>query len=119
EVAAIAVCPTGSLIVTACRDGPAQLWDVSNGNPVSRARLQHAQRVSCVAFSPDGSHIVTGSRDGTARVWETESGELVTTVRHDGSVLAGRFYSQGKRGFAASAGPPARAGGATTGANSA
>lgn len=68
--------PDGQRIVTASRDGTAQLWDTETWD-LMHTMTGHVNSVYAGCFSLDGQLIVTASGDRTARVWEAESGKLL------------------------------------------
>src|SRR5215831_12905525 len=72
-VTACAFGPEGRSILSGCRDGTAQLWEVATGRPLI-GPLRHEAEVSSVAFSPDGRILLTGSLDGAAHFWDAHSG---------------------------------------------
>ncbi len=93
DVVAAAFSPDGRAIVTASRDGTAQLWDAATRQRRGQAR-RHQSPLSSVAFSPDGKTVLTGSEDGTAWLWDAETGKplLETPLEHNGErVLAVAF----------------------------
>ncbi len=89
--------PNGQWIVTASRDGTAQVWDSHTGQPVGEA-LRHTAEIKWAQFSPDGGRVVTASVDGTARVWNAQTGQPNgLSLRHDGAVLFADFSPDGRR----------------------
>ena len=68
--------PDGLSILTASRDGSAQLWD-SKGNKYkdSKGTLRHGFWVKNAAFSPDGQYIAT-VRDYLVRLWDKDGNEI-------------------------------------------
>ncbi|MEO6326466.1 MAG: serine/threonine-protein kinase, partial [Thermoanaerobaculia bacterium] len=87
QVSAVAISPDGGLLLTACRDHRARLFEVGTGKLV-RTFEGHASAITSARFSPDGSLVLTGSADRTVRLWERESGKLVRAfVGHTGRVL--------------------------------
>jgi WD40 repeat protein len=76
EFEAIELSPNGKLLVTAARDGKAQIWDAETG-ATRGAPLVHRGVVTAVGFSADGERLVTASEDGTARVWRVETGQAI------------------------------------------
>ena len=74
-VSALAFSPDGALLVAACKDHTAMLWNVAGRQQFGTLR-GHRERVTGVAFSPDGEWIATTSGDYTTRIWETRTGRL-------------------------------------------
>lgn len=67
--------PSGRQIATGDMDGDIWIWNVADGQPLSRlATLNH--RVRSLAFSPDGDFLACGGNDPTIRLWTLSSGEL-------------------------------------------
>lgn len=87
--------PTDPIVLTACKDGTARLWDTLTGQPIGQP-LQHEREVTAASFSPDGSKILTVSLDGTARIWRTDTRtEVFRLAGHQGGVLAAVFSPKG------------------------
>ncbi len=101
-IAACALSPDGTRIVSGSHDGMLHLWDVETGNEI--AVLQgHAEWISTLAFSPDGTRVLSGSDDGTLRLWDVDTGkEMVVLQGHTGNILACAFSPDGTRGVSAS-----------------
>jgi WD40 repeat protein/serine/threonine protein kinase len=104
--------PDGRLVVTACADGTARLWEVDTGR--LRATLQHEKKVGYAAFSPDGARVVTASADHTARLWDAATGQRLATWKHETSVGHAAFHPDGRRVVTACADGKARVWEATT-----
>ncbi len=64
----VAFSPDGSLLLTARREGSAQLWDVVSRKPVGPPAVLIGP-ILAVAFAPDGKTCVCVSNDGTVRRW--------------------------------------------------
>jgi WD40 repeat protein len=71
----IAFSPDGQVIVTACQDGTARVWDSATCLPIGKP-LNHGG-VNAVAFNPNGKTVVTGGFDSTLRVWDLDTQEAV------------------------------------------
>ncbi len=86
--------PSGTLLVTACADGNARLWEV----PAARlaATMAHKKAVRAVAFFPDGKRVLTGSDDGTAVLWEVPSARRALTLAAGHAVYAVAVASDGR-----------------------
>jgi WD40 repeat protein/serine/threonine protein kinase len=72
----------GRRVVTAGRDGTAQVWDTRTGAAVGPPLVLGRAYVSCAKFSADGERIVTGHSDAKVCVWETATGRRVVAVSH-------------------------------------
>jgi len=90
----VAFSPDGQFLATAGRDGTARVWDLANGQEMSR--LRHAAPVEAVAFSPDGHQLITASFDGTARLWDLASGDERLRAVHPGGSEVAAFSPQGR-----------------------
>ena len=77
EFESVRLSPDGKLIVTAARDGKAQIWDAATGE-AKGAALVHRGVVTSAGFSRDGKRVVTASEDGTARIWSVETGGAIS-----------------------------------------
>jgi WD40 repeat protein/serine/threonine protein kinase len=102
RVYATAFSPDSSSVLTASRDGTAQIWDA--GNAQTHTVLKgHSKPLRCAAFSPDGSVVATGGDDATIHLWNAQTGaEIQTLNKHTGSVNAVAFDATGKRLLSAS-----------------
>ncbi len=69
-VAAAAVSPDGTRIVTASADATARLWWTDQREP--RILGFHDGRVESVAFSSDAKYVVSASDDRTAQIWSLD-----------------------------------------------
>jgi WD40 repeat protein len=88
--------PDGKTLVTASDDDAAQIWEVTNGQPMTPP-LRHAAAVTSARYSPDGSKIVTASVDNTARVWAVATGQpLSPPLEHSGAVTDAAFSPDGQ-----------------------
>ncbi len=76
-----AFAPEGGRLVTARRDGPAEVWDVESGTRLAALAGTAANKV---AFSPDGTRIAASMPDGTVRLFDAATGsELLVLRGHD------------------------------------
>ncbi len=96
--------PRGDRVVTAGADGKLRLW----ATPVERPSVElrgHEEVVNDLAFSPDGGRVATASEDGTSRIWDVRGRRSPVTVRHDASVPAVAFSTDGRVLLTAGFGP--------------
>ena len=84
--------PDGKLILSACWDNTAKLWDVSTGMLI-RNITAHTEQVDKAAFSPDGSLFFTKGWDKHVIVWETVSGKQVSDFHEDSIAVADAEWS--------------------------
>jgi len=97
EVSAAAFSPDGRRVVTASKDGTAQVWDVRSGRVIGKP-MRHQGEVVTAAWSPDGRWIATGSKDHTARLWDARTGlQVGPPLRHDGAVATAEWSPTGGR----------------------
>lgn len=102
-------------IVTACADGIARIWDVSNGQ-LLRELKGHTNAVMRAIFSPDGQYIVTCSLDNTAFVWDAVSGHILQRLHgHLAGIQSVAFSPDGTKIATASEDRTARVWDRTTG----
>ena len=67
RVSAMALDPSGSILVTGSMDGVVRVGPLTGEEPF--LLYGHSERVTSVAVSPDGAWIASGSQDGTIRLW--------------------------------------------------
>jgi WD40 repeat protein/ABC-type oligopeptide transport system ATPase subunit len=91
----------GTLIVTASRDGTAQVWSI-DGRQLAVLK-GHNDQVFSAVFSPDGSKIVTTSYDHTARIWKPDGTPLAVLQGHTAAVTTAMFSFDGAKILTASA----------------
>src|SRR6185503_5276942 len=72
--------PDGKLVVTACDNGRAYIWDVDHTEHPPTELKEHREPVISAEFSPDGKKIVTASDDGTAQVWDVNTGRMLSQL---------------------------------------
>jgi WD40 repeat protein len=81
-VAAVAIAPDSSWLVTGSDDWTVRIWDPATGQ--SRALLTgHTGPVTAVAIAPDGNWLATTSHDNTVRIWEPAAGSISALMRTD------------------------------------
>jgi WD40 repeat protein len=88
----------GHILLLACRDGKARLWNVDSDAEIdSWERPHHAYPITAVAFDPNRSRMVTGCHAGTVRVWDGTRGSLLNELRQNaGEIVVLAFSPDGK-----------------------
>jgi WD40 repeat protein len=86
------------VLLLACGDGRARLWDVEADIELDPARpLAHTGPVVACAFDAEGRRALIGCQDGTARLWDVEARRpLLEALRHDAEVSAVAFSPDGR-----------------------
>jgi WD40 repeat protein len=72
--------PDSRLLVTACRDSTARVWDWRNGK-LFLPPFEHDHEVHAARFSPDGRFVVTAGDDEHVRIWSALNGKPVMPPR--------------------------------------
>ncbi len=92
--------PDGHLLVTACSDGTARLWDSATGKML--ALMRNGKRVADVEFSRDGRLLVTASDDRLVRIWDlAPTDRWPMKLSGDAGVVRGSFSPDGTRAVTA------------------
>jgi WD40 repeat protein/serine/threonine protein kinase len=87
----------GRYVASASHDGPARVWNVATGAPVTR-RLRHVLGgMKHVAFSPNDDLLVTSGQHGEVVVWEVTSGKSLARWRHGRFASYAAFSPDGRR----------------------
>jgi WD40 repeat protein/DNA-binding winged helix-turn-helix (wHTH) protein len=73
RLSAVALDPTGTVVVTGDFDGVVRAGPITGGEP--HLLYGHELEISSVAVSPDGKWIASGSQDGTIRLWPMPKGQ--------------------------------------------
>ena len=100
-VMSAAFSPNGELIVTASKDGTAQIFAWKTNTVVDT--IQHERLVITAEFSRDGKWIATASNDGTAQIWDVEKRKEAHRVHHYARVRSAKFSPDSKQLVTASA----------------
>jgi eukaryotic-like serine/threonine-protein kinase len=77
-VNSLAFSPDSRLLVTACEDKVARVWDVASGALLRE--LRHGFPVKRVIFTPDSRHVITDAgsdRQAAVRAWEVATGQPI------------------------------------------
>jgi len=102
-VTGVAFSPDGRLLASACEDGVARLWNVTDGKLV-REFNGHSYPFTAVAFSPDGKRLATAAGDetrvtqpGEVKIWSIADGkQLLSFTKHKQAATAVAFSPDGK-----------------------
>ena len=89
----LAVSNNGKWIAGETWDGKVFVWDAETYERVSELR----EDIYAIDFSPDSTKLVSGSSNWTATIWDLGSGQKIRTLRHEQSVIAAKFSSDGDR----------------------
>ena len=79
----ISVSPDETLLIVACTDCTARIFDATTYQEVGKLE-GHKQAVSCARFSVDGKFIVTASDDQTIRVWDANTRAYLYSLKGHG-----------------------------------
>jgi len=87
----------GSLIITACKDSLARIWNSNNGVKIFDLK-GHTRPVVWANFDKAEKYAVTASEDKTAILWDAAKGDSLRTFSaHSGFVHSANFSPDGKR----------------------
>ena len=87
----------GSLLITACKDNNARIWNSYTGM-VLFTLSGHTNSVNYAEFDPTEKYVVTASDDGTAKLWDRSTGKLIRTFEgHTSGVRAANFNNDGSK----------------------
>jgi len=81
----------GSLLLTGCKDGTAQLWQLPGGQKLFSPMLHGTSMIHVVAFRPDGKTFLTGSFGNSSCLWNTSTGLRIATLNGVKSTYAAMF----------------------------
>lgn len=92
----LAFSPDGKVLITACRDGVARIWNVQDWS-LQSALGGHQGQINCVAFDSTGERIATASMDRTAIIWDWRKGKILISLKgHTGAITSAVFSSDGR-----------------------
>jgi WD40 repeat protein len=81
RLSAVALDPTGAVVVTGDFDGVLRAGPITGAEP--HLLYGHELEISSVAVSPDGKWIASGSQDATIRLWPMPEGRPFHTLPYD------------------------------------
>ncbi|XP_061821844.1 protein FAN [Nerophis lumbriciformis] len=79
-VNAISLSPSGSLLVSGCKDGAVTIWDANTYGTLQQVDC-HLGTVHRASFSPDSVHVLTMGADSCMKVTDVQTGMLISSVR--------------------------------------
>ncbi|ORZ23544.1 WD40-repeat-containing domain protein [Absidia repens] len=86
SIYAMAVNPSGTLLVTGSPEKVVRIWDPRSGKRVSKL-TGHTDNIRALLISDDGQHVLSGSSDSTIKLWSTKAQRCLTTYEtHTDSV---------------------------------
>jgi WD40 repeat protein/Flp pilus assembly protein TadD len=89
--------PDGRFVATACDDGRARVWNLTQAEGKPIAVLEHEGAVTRVLYDREGKQLATASRDGTACVWDPLTGKRIAgPLRHGAAVTWVAFSPDGR-----------------------
>ncbi|KAJ8593373.1 WD40 repeat-like protein [Rhizopogon salebrosus TDB-379] len=77
-IAAMAVSPDETMVVSGSGDGRIRLWNRNDGRMVGNPWEGHDAAVRCLDWSPNARQVASASEDGTIRRWNPDSGQQIT-----------------------------------------
>ncbi|ORX58265.1 WD40 repeat-like protein [Hesseltinella vesiculosa] len=92
SIYAMAVNPTGSLLVTGSPEKVVRVWDPKSGKRISKL-TGHTDNIRALLISHDGQYVISGSSDSTIKLWSVKAQRCITTYEtHTDSVWS--LYSE-------------------------
>ncbi|CAO3591395.1 unnamed protein product [Absidia cylindrospora] len=86
SIYAMAVNPSGTLLVTGSPEKVVRIWDPRSGKRVSKL-TGHTDSIRALLISDDGQHVLSGSSDSTIKLWSIKAQRCLTTYEtHPDSV---------------------------------
>jgi len=79
QIAAIAISPDGSTLISGNWDPRIKVWNLTNGQ-LQRTLAGHTRMVGALAISPNGKILASGSYDETIKLWDLDTGEVRHTI---------------------------------------
>ncbi|KAJ8593362.1 WD40 repeat-like protein [Rhizopogon salebrosus TDB-379] len=76
-IAAMAVSPDETTVVSGSKDRRIQLWNRNDGRMVGNPWEGHDAPVRCLDWSPNARQVASGSQDGTIRRWNPDTGQQI------------------------------------------
>ena len=86
--------PDGKYVVTASRDGSAQIWNAETGAKTATLTTESPKSLIDALYSPNGKYIIAASDDGTACLWDTHANKLIHSFIHGDKDLSGTFFAK-------------------------
>jgi WD40 repeat protein len=94
-IAAMAVSPDETMVVSGRRDGRVRLWNRNDGKIVGDPWEGHNAAVRCLDWSSNTRQVASGSQDGTIRRWNPDTGQQIAPpIRTGQRVLVVKYSPQ-------------------------
>jgi WD40 repeat protein/serine/threonine protein kinase len=84
----------GRWLATCGQDG-ARVWTWPAGEQLAQLTT-HTDDINDIHFSPNNELLATASDDGTVKIWNTSDWNEITTLKHQGRVVAAVFSPDGR-----------------------
>jgi WD40 repeat protein len=81
QVAAIAISPDASTLISGNWDPRIKVWNLTNGQ-LQRTLAGHTDMVGALAISPNGKILASGSHDETIKLWDLHTGKVRHTINN-------------------------------------
>jgi WD40 repeat protein/serine/threonine protein kinase/tetratricopeptide (TPR) repeat protein len=98
-LAAVDFHPNGKLLLTACGDKTARMWNLESSGTAVGTPMRHSDHIVTARFSPDGRFVLSASLDQTAALWNVAGSEAATPQRvifhHQGPLHHATFDAEG------------------------
>ncbi|CAO3626805.1 unnamed protein product [Cunninghamella echinulata] len=78
SIYAMAVNPSGTLLVTGSPERVVRVWDPRSGKRVSKL-TGHTDNIRALLISHDGQYVLSGSSDSTIKLWSVKAQRCLTT----------------------------------------
>ncbi|XP_015250409.1 PREDICTED: protein FAN [Cyprinodon variegatus] len=79
-VNSVSLNPTGTLLVSGCKDGSVTIWDTSSYQTLQQVHC-HAGTIHHSAFSPDSRHVLSVGGDSCMKVIDVQTGMVISSVK--------------------------------------
>ncbi|KAJ8593367.1 WD40 repeat-like protein, partial [Rhizopogon salebrosus TDB-379] len=95
-IAAMAVSPDETMVVSGSKDGRIRLWNRNDGRMVGNPWEGHNAPVRCLDWSPNARQVVSACENGTIRRWNPDTGQQIAPPIQTGQwVFVVKYSPQG------------------------